>query len=138
MRLGPRGICSAQVGCEPSVSFSPWSCPLSRFLPLAPQVRLLVEVEEKGQEAGRVQEDGHVEPVGEGALSKEIVGGVGSNGHELSLGRGGTRGKRRRQRVRSKGTGRCSFELPVIPWGPQGSEQGRTRKPHPRHSCSRC
>lgn len=136
MRLGPRGICSAQVGCEPSVSFSPWSCPLSRFLPLAPQVCLLVEVEEKGQEAEQVQEDGHVEPVGEGALSKEIVGGVGGNGHKLTLGRGGTRGKRRRQRVRSKKLADAPLDLPVIPWGSQGSEQGRTRKHHPRHSCS--
>lgn len=69
---------------------------------------MLVEVEEKGQEAEGVQEDSHVEAVGEGALSKEIVGGVGGNGHKLTLGRGGTRGKRRRERVRREGTGRCS------------------------------
>ena len=61
----------------------------------------MVEAEGKGDEAEGVQEDGHIEPIREGALSKEIVGGVGRNGHTLTQGRGSARGKRRRGKVRS-------------------------------------
>lgn len=76
--------------------------PLKPASPVAPQICLVVEVKEKGDEAEGVQEDGHIEPVREGALSKDVVGGVGHNGHKLTQGRGSARGKRRRRRkVRS-------------------------------------
>lgn len=45
---------------------------------------LLVDVEGVGSEAEEEQEHGHAEPIWEGALSEE-VGGVGSNGHKLTL-----------------------------------------------------
>lgn len=60
---------------------------LKQLLPLAPQVGLAVEVEEKDDETEGVQEHSEVEPIGERALSEEIVGGVSSNESKLALGK---------------------------------------------------
>lgn len=62
------------------------SCALSQLLPLASQVCLVVAIEEKADDTEGVQEAHRVKPVREGALSEEIVGGVGSSGHKLTLG----------------------------------------------------
>lgn len=59
---------------------------LKKLLPPAKHVSLAVEVEEKDDETEGVQEHSEVEPIGEGALSEEIVGGMDSDGSKLALG----------------------------------------------------
>lgn len=79
----------------------------------------MVDVEEGGGEAEEEQEHGYAEPIQEGALSEE-VGGVGSNGHKLTLGkrkhkdRGGREVRSsRHSSVYQQGAGLLQFSLPL-------------------------
>lgn len=78
------------MSCEPCClcgdSLASFSPQVLSFKSASPQVCLVVVIEKRGDEAECVSEDGHLEPVREGTLSEEIVRGVGSNGHKLTLG----------------------------------------------------
>lgn len=75
----------------------------------------MVEVKGKADETEGEQENGHIEPARERTLfGKETAGGVGSNGHTLTLGRGNMRGKRRQEKVRGSAEGRRESPLTFL------------------------
>lgn len=72
-----------------------------------------------------MQEDSHGEPTEKGALSKETVGGVGSNGHKLILGERKPE-KKEMGEVRSH-LHRLSSQLPhPVPFTPPSTSRGQT------------